>query len=367
MEEVMIVRSENQDELEHHGILGMKWGVRRFQTKSGSLTNLGKKRYNSKDGTLNNRGKKKYDKETAKLKEERKVLKNKARTQKKVDKLKDLNDEVDDLKKADAEAKSGESREEKRKRLLESTDAKEIYENRSLLTTAELNDRINRIDTEARLAGKIPEQKTGLDYVNEKMNRASNTLNNATNMFQKVDNAYSTVSKSAIGKVVAKILGIEPPKKEFNLDDFMKNINTKTDQEIQEKRNRVMNERILSQEQERRKKASSDGGSASNSNSSNNSNSFSSERTNNESRNAGTANSYKYNEKSSGTKSESSKVFTGTVEGEGRSQFTGFGKDVYDDNPIWRDVSTSSSNYTNSARIGQNYIAGYLPYNDKKK
>lgn len=364
MEEVMIVRSDNQDELEHHGILGMKWGVRRFQTKSGSLTNLGKKRYNSKDGTLNNRGKTKYDKETAKLKEERKALKNKARTQKKVDKLKDLNDEVDDLKKADAEAKSGESREEKRKRLLESTDAKEIYENRNLLTTAELNDRINRIDTEARLAGKIPEQKTGLDYVNEKMNRVSNTLNNATNMFQKVDNAYSTVSKSAIGKTIAKKLGIEPPRKAFDLDDFMKNISTKTDQEIQDKRNRVMNERILSQEQERRKKASGDGGSTNNSNSSNSSGS---EKTNSESRNAGTTNNYSYNEKSSGTKSESSKVFTGTVEGEGRSQFTGFGKDLYDDNPIWRDVSTSSSNYTNSARIGQNYVAGYLSYNDKKK
>lgn len=33
------------NELEHHGILGMKWGIRRFQNKDGSLTSAGKKRY----------------------------------------------------------------------------------------------------------------------------------------------------------------------------------------------------------------------------------------------------------------------------------------------------------------------------------
>lgn len=34
----------DNNELMHHGILGMKWGVRRYQNKDGSLTPAGKRR-----------------------------------------------------------------------------------------------------------------------------------------------------------------------------------------------------------------------------------------------------------------------------------------------------------------------------------
>lgn len=42
---------EHPNELYHHGIKGMKWGVRRFQKKDGTLTSVGKKRY-SDDKTI---------------------------------------------------------------------------------------------------------------------------------------------------------------------------------------------------------------------------------------------------------------------------------------------------------------------------
>lgn len=49
-----------RDELKHHGILGMHWGIRRFQNADGSLTSAGKKRYgnsSSDKGFLKKHGK----------------------------------------------------------------------------------------------------------------------------------------------------------------------------------------------------------------------------------------------------------------------------------------------------------------------
>lgn len=50
--------NSNEEFLAHYGVLGMKWGVRRYQNPDGTLTAEGRARYLNPDGSLNALGRK---------------------------------------------------------------------------------------------------------------------------------------------------------------------------------------------------------------------------------------------------------------------------------------------------------------------
>lgn len=98
----------NQNELYHHGVLGMKWGRRRYQNKDGSLTPAGRKRAEKLE--------KKYNKVTGK-----------------------------NLKKQNSSSDQNNESANKKKSIKEMSDA-------------ELRTRINRLQLEKQLSSLEPEQ-----------------------------------------------------------------------------------------------------------------------------------------------------------------------------------------------------------------
>ena len=237
--EIRVVRRTDA-ELYHWGIKGMKWGQRRYQNKDGSLTPAGEKRYNKELERVK--------KEKAKLDEKARIEKNKAKTQAKWDKLEEMkrkNQEQRDAlsgktKKGDADKnpKSDEdSLEARREKLLKSTNAKELYKNKDILTDAEINERINRIDLEQKLSNRIVKEPSAFDKTIEKTDRMITA-------YKKVDEVYSTVANSAIGKTLAKKLGvdIEPKKKAWDWDKVKKNLDKMSNEEISDAAKRKKNE-----------------------------------------------------------------------------------------------------------------------------
>ena len=198
--------------LQHWGIRGMRWGVRRYQNKDGSLTPAGRKRYaeNPDDGGNGS--------EATKLsRKERKAMKR-------------ANAEA---AKAEAEA---ETIEQKRERLLKSSNASELYKNRDLLTTAEIRERLDRIDTEQRLATAMersqPTKKTVIDKVDS-----------ALKYGRKINEVYE-FTNTPVMKALAKKMGLskgDEESKAFDIKKLYENRDKLSNKDVQDAANRAEN------------------------------------------------------------------------------------------------------------------------------
>lgn len=203
-------------ELYHHGTKGMKWGRRLYQNKDGSLTPLGRIRYRDPKA--------------------RAELKRQATNEAKKQTAKTAAEE-----KAELEAK--------RAKLLKSNDAAELYKNRDLLSTEEINERINRINTEKRLSDLVPETKSKGEAFMDGLKKTSKTVND---LYQ--------LTETPVGKALKKKLGLEKSEesKEFSLDKIYKNLDKLSDKQIKDASERIKNENNIKDEYLKRHKKDDD-------------------------------------------------------------------------------------------------------------
>ena len=194
------------------GVKGQRWGERNYQSKDGTWTRLGLERRRAREGSGSSDKKESY---FAKRKQ--------VRTEKAA------------AAKAKKEQVEAETLEQRRARILKSTNARELFDNRDILTTAEIRERIDRINVEASLNKMAESQKkTAIDYID-----------NALKYGKKINEVYEFTQKP-VCKALAKKMGFKPPEpKPVNYEEALRNINRLSNEQVTQLARRTANERLI--------------------------------------------------------------------------------------------------------------------------
>ena len=213
-------------ELTHWGIKNMKWGIRRFQNKDGSLTPEGGKRYNGSDyQPRKSLGQKISDYKKASAKKKQLEKARAARAEK---------------KRAEEEAKA---KAEQRKKDVESGKIKAKD-----MTSEELRDRINRMNDEKRYKQLMEE--TGHTSVIETYGKqfAKKMWDDA------IVPAATEAGKELVKKAILDASKKDAPVEEFNLDKMWKNRNKMTTKQIKDVQDRLNAENAIKKMMDKREK-----------------------------------------------------------------------------------------------------------------
>lgn len=170
------------DYLNHHGVKGQKWGVRKKRPTSG-------RRVSSVAQYKNQSGSKIQQRVKARL-SNRKVTKLQAREARAKAKLQKINNE----KKVNA-LEEQVSIEEKKAKILKSRSGKELYKNADLFTTDELAAVTRRLQLEKTLREIDPKTKTKAEQYLDKAKRLNDTMNTVTNTIESGAKMYQTINK----------------------------------------------------------------------------------------------------------------------------------------------------------------------------